>query len=50
MAATVPFLALLEKHSTGLGEQAESMSVLFHEYTLTNILVTGGGGGGVGDG
>lgn len=30
MAAAVPFLARLEKHSTGLGEQAESMSVLCH--------------------
>ena len=39
MAAAVPFLALLEVHSTGVGGQAESMRVLCHEHILMNILV-----------
>ena len=41
-AAAVPFLALLEEHSKGLGGQAESMCVLFHEHILMNILVARG--------
>lgn len=42
MAAAVPFLALLEEQSKGLGGQSESTCVLFHEHILINILVARG--------
>lgn len=39
MAATVPFLALLEEQTKGLRGQVESICVLFRKHIVMNIMV-----------